>query len=528
MNCFVHIHGVIVPYEDAYMTQPKQSTLSDTHWYSFLIITGATSTAVEITGLRLLAPLFGSSLPVWGSAIAVVIGGLAWGYSIGGRRSQGYVSEHLVLKRAALAASLFVWLPLVFRLALIARDQFLASGSPLILTAFIISLLALLPPSVLFGMVSPLAIQVEATRRQQSAGQVAGRIFNLTTIGSLFGILIPSFITIPLLGTLETIWLFAGLTLLISLVPLLRSSRRYINIAIMVATASLITFLVSRPDPRLVFADETPYQYVMVRRSSEGLTLMFDAGFGTQSVFTEQTYTEGYWDYLAALPALLPFAQDINVLVLGAAASTTERQMQRFWPSTRRFNFTSVEIDGQLFNIADQYFDPPERNAVTADARVFITSDTGSYDIIILDAYTRELTVPWHLATTEFFAAIKPRLSPTGLLAINVNATSANTLWMQSLVKTVSSVFPDVRLVSLPDSCNYLLLASRRLALNEQSTAPLPDSVVPLAATLRTAKVTTMNKGLLLTDNRTPTDLLGLAALLQTDSSSSCHSGAAR
>ncbi|MCH8748473.1 fused MFS/spermidine synthase, partial [Patescibacteria group bacterium] len=477
------------------MTQSKQSTLSDLHWYSFLVVTGATSTAVEITGLRLLAPLFGSSLPIWGSAIAVVIGGLAWGYSIGGRRSQKYVSERLVLGRAALAAGLFVWLPLVFRLALLVRDQFLASGSPLILSALIISLVALLPPSVLFGMVSPLAIQVEAARRQQSAGQVAGRIFNLTTIGSLFGILIPSFLTIPLLGTLETIWLFAGLTLLISLIPLLRSSRQHINIAALVITAGLATFLVNRPDPRLIFADETSYQYITVRENDKGLALMFDAGFGTQSVFTNQPYTDGYWDYLAALPALVPPAQELNILVLGAAASTTERQMQRFWQGTRRFNFTSVEIDGQLPNIADQYFDPPERNIVIADARVFIAADTALHDIIILDTYTRELTVPWHLATTEFFAAMKPRLATTGLLAINLNAASTDTLWIQSLAKTVSSVFPDVRLVSLPNSCNYLLLASRRLVLNEQLPVPLPDIVAPLAATLQTAKVAVTNKG---------------------------------
>lgn len=490
-------------------------------WYIFLFLVGAASTAVEITGLRFLAPLFGSSLPVWGSAIATVLAGLALGYAQGGMRARHGVSESLVLRYATWAAAFFLLLPPLFRLTAWLRTTALSDDIPLlIIPALILAFLALFVPSVAFGMVTPLAVQAEAARRRQGAGQVSGRISTLTTLGSLAGILIPSFLTIPLLGTRATVIIFALLVLGISL-----SHQRLTRVTIIPLVLVLLTALMgvvpSRLPSSIIFTAETAHQHVLVEEKADGRVLMFDAGLGIQSMYAPATYTNGYWDYLAALPAFLPDGKsEISVLVLGAAASTTERQLTRWWQPEITFNFTSVELDGALFDVAAAYFDPPHRHTVVSDARVFAASDTNQYDIIIVDAYSRELTVPFHLVTTEFFQELAPRLAPDGILAINANAAYADTLWLRSLTTTLATVFPEVRIASLPESCNHLLLAGQRSWVNTP-VLPVPAPVTSLLPVFAEAQVPE-RKGWVLTDDYAPTDMLGIFALLEKRQAPAC------
>lgn len=500
------------------------TTKSDLNWYTFLLVVGTASIAVEITGMRFLAPLFGSSLPVWGLAIAAVLAGLAWGYTVGGHLVQHGSSPVIVFRQAAWGATIFLWMPAVFYLAMWLQDfSHQLNSSFYLAPAAFLAYGILFVSSYIFGTVSPLAVQVEADRRHQSAGQVAGRISTLTTLGSLAGILIPSFFTIPLLGSHITVWLFAGLTLSLSVRPLVQEPKHLLRMLFLAALAVLITLTLRTSNNHIIFAKETRHQFVTVQQDGQTRQLVFDANIGIQSIYSPDLYTNGYWDYLASLPVLLPETDtNISVLVLGAAASTTERQMHRFWQDTRTFQFTSVELDGDLFAIADAYFDPPQRQTVTADARQFIASTPDQYDIIAVDAYARELTIPFHLATTQFFAQLSEHIAPNGLLAINVNTVSANSLWLRSLGRTLHEQFPYLRLVHIPRSCNYLLLASHHPLPSENLSAP--SAIIPLLPALQTA-IPLQTDGLLLTDDRSPTDLLGFAALISPTSRASCSDG---
>lgn len=497
---------------------------SDLNWYTFLLVVGTASIAVEITGMRFLAPLFGSSLPVWGLAIAAVLAGLAWGYTVGGHLVQRSSSPVMVFRQAAWGATIFLWMPAVFYLAM-----WLQNFSRQLDSSFYLAPAALLAYGILFvssyvfGTVSPLAVQAESDRRHQSAGQVAGRISALTTLGSLAGILIPSFITIPLLGSHITVWLFAGLTLSLSVPPLIQEPKHLLRMLSLAAIAVLVTLTLRSSGTNTIFAKETRLQYVTVQQHGQTRQLIFDANLGIQSVYSPDLYTNGYWDYLASLPVLLPAAdEDIAVLVLGAAASTTERQMHRFWQNAKSIKFTSVELDGDLFAIADAYFDPPKRQTITADARQFIASTPDQYDIIAVDAYARELTIPFHLASTQFFSQLSDHLTPHGLLAVNINTVSADSLWLRSLGRTLREQFPYLRLVHIPRSCNYLLLASHHPLPSENLVAP--PALTPLLPALQSSTLFRTD-GLLLTDDRSPTDLLGFAALISSTNQTSCSDG---
>jgi spermidine synthase len=480
------------------------------YWKIFLITTGAASTAAEIAGLRLIAPIFGTSLPVWGGVIAAVIAGLAAGYWWGGMRAQRPTTFATVQRHAALAAAVFLLLPLGMHISRLLRDATLAGRSPvLMLAALVLAWLVMLPPSILFGMISPLAVEAQAEQRKDSAGYNAGAVFMLTTVGSLIGILLPSFVLVPLVGTRETIWLFAGAVLLLSAPAL--TSRRAAGAAV-IGLALLIELLILRPlPPGTLYAKESSYQYITVQQEPDGtLALIFDAGFGIQSVKPPGLHTFRYWDYAAALPLYLqPEQQTTDVLVLGAAASTTERQLARFWPD-RHFSFTSVEIDPAVLAAAAMYFDPPERNVVVADARTFVHTDANTYDLIVVDTYAREITVPFHLTTIEFFRQLKERLAPGGLIAINVNADSRDDLFIRSLARTLGRAVPEVSIISISNSCNHLLVGSAEPLPAVLSEAP--DAIRPLLPVMGQV-VAPASGGLVFTDNRAPTDLLGLSAL---------------
>src|SRR5215813_12731741 len=61
-------------------------------WFILLtaFVTGAVVMALEILGSRLLAPVFGNSLFVWGALIGVILAAMSSGYAFGGWLSDRY------------------------------------------------------------------------------------------------------------------------------------------------------------------------------------------------------------------------------------------------------------------------------------------------------------------------------------------------------------------------------------------------------------------------------------------------------
>jgi hypothetical protein len=90
-------------------------------------------------------------------------------------------------------------------------------------------------------------------------------------------------------------------------------------------------------------------------------------------------------------------------------------------------NWTFFEIDPEVVRIAR---DPklfrflsacaPDAPIVLGDARLTLTASAGTYDLIVLDAFSSD-TVPVHLLTREAFAGYLARLSPSGLLMLHIS-----------------------------------------------------------------------------------------------------------
>ncbi|MGH7473311.1 MAG: fused MFS/spermidine synthase, partial [Candidatus Methylomirabilales bacterium] len=67
------------------MTAPSGKAQWSRLWlFVTAFITGAVVMALEILGSRLLAPMFGNSLFVWGALIGVILAAMSSGYATGG------------------------------------------------------------------------------------------------------------------------------------------------------------------------------------------------------------------------------------------------------------------------------------------------------------------------------------------------------------------------------------------------------------------------------------------------------------
>src|SRR5947208_14274918 len=102
----------------------------------------------------------------------------------------------------------------------------------------------------------------------------------------------------------------------------------------------------------------------------------------------------------------------------------------------------------RVVEVASRYFHAPHGDRLrvtTVDGRLFMPRSADRYDIILLDAYLID-SIPFHLATREFFAAARAHLAPGGVLGSNVIGALAGPRsgLFRAIYKTVASVFPTV------------------------------------------------------------------------------------
>ncbi len=157
--------------------------------YVLCFTSGFVIMSMELLGGRVLAPWFGSSIYVWGSIIAVFMASLAAGYLAGGAWSLRSPSlRRFGLLFLAGAALLY---PLVHAAEPAMAWIFSAIEDPRY-GSLAASLLLFVCPTALLGMISPYAVRL-LVRTTVESGQVAGRLYCVSTAGSALGTLGTSF-----------------------------------------------------------------------------------------------------------------------------------------------------------------------------------------------------------------------------------------------------------------------------------------------------------------------------------------------
>ena len=412
--------------------------------YVSVFAAGMTTLALELSASRLLGSVFGTSNIVWANVIGLILVYLTVGYFLGGRwadRSPHFTTFYRLLCWAAFSAGL---VPLAARPVLrAAANAVLDVNAPLLIGSFGVVLILFSVPITLLGTISPFAIRL-AVRNVEGAGSVSGRIYAVSTLGSILGTFTPVLLLIPSIGTARTFLVFAGLLLVIGLWGLAQHDRRraltflWMPLAL-AALASLVLRGALKPVPEggsLLYETESAYNYIQVVSWDGTNHLFLNEGLGLHSVYNPHSlYTGGTWDYYLAAPffnAPPHTPADVTSLALvGLAGGTIPKQYTAvFGP----IPIDGIEIDPAIAQVGRDYFamNEPNLNVIIQDGRLALNASPRTYDVVGVDAY-RLPYIPWHLTTVEFFQEARDHLSNDGVLVINVGRTADDRRLIEAL-----------------------------------------------------------------------------------------------
>jgi len=485
-------------------------TSSNRFLYVFIFVVGTGSLGAEIAAARLMAPFFGASTIVWANTIGIVLVALSVGYWIGGRIADRHPHLRGMSLMVLIAAVMLAIVPLVarplFDVSVDALDEIEAG-------AFVGSLLGVLfllaVPVTLLGAAAPYAIRL-AVPDVEHSGSVSGRLYAISTAGSLCGTWVSALLLIPLVGTQRTFIIFAAGIALVAAVGL---GRRFLVVpaVLFAALAIPVGTVKATDDGEVLFETETENQYVRVIEQEDGdRVLELNEGQAVHSLYRPGTVlTDNVWDGYLILPFAGRSEPPRRMAILGNAAGTTARAYGKYFPTTE---IDGVEIDGELHDVGRRFFamgENPNLTTHTADARPWLRQAEGRYDVIMVDAY-RQPYIPFYLATKEFFELVKERLAPGGVVIVNAGHPEGNDDLETVLGSTMAAVFPTV-IRDPKEDTNTLLLGTEGPAsgeILEDSLADLPPDLRALAA-LEAAKIGPRLSGTeVYTDDRAPVEWL--------------------
>jgi spermidine synthase len=484
-----------------------------------VFVVGSASLGSEIAAARLLAPYFGDSTIIWANTIGVVLVALSVGYWIGGRMADRDATPAGLYRLVLIAAVLLAIVPFLAHpflgLAVDALDT-VAAG------AFVGSLVGVLvlvaTPVLVLGMVSPFAIRL-ALEQIDDAGKTTGRLYAISTLGSLAGTFLSALLLIPLVGTRRTFLAFALALAIVGILGIGRARWAVVPAAVAGALLLPVGIVKAQSDAGRVIDDaDTEYQYARVIQSPGGeRRLELNEGQAIHSLIRPGSYlTGGYWDDMTVLPAAARGGEPPGkIAILGNAGGTVARAVGHYWPDTL---IDGVEIDREVSELGRKWFDmqAPRLRIFTEDARPFLRRTDERYDAILVDAY-RQPYIPFYLSTREFFRLARDRLNPGGRVIINVGHPERSDALEKVLTATMRDAFPSV--VRVPaEATNTILVAGDR-SLTPTSLGPavgrLPTDLQLRARTDADIATPGLRGGRVYTDDKAPVEWLVDTSLVQ-------------
>ena len=494
--------------------------------YFTVFASGMATLGFEFAASRLLGSVFGTSNLVWASIIGLILIYLTVGYFLGGRwadRSPSYQTFYKIIAWGAFSGGLipFISRPVLFQ----AADAFDHLQVGVLLGSFTAVVVLFIVPITLLGAVSPFAIRL-ALKDSRRAGQVSGRVYAISTLGSFLGTFTPDLLLIPLLGTRLTFVVFALVLLTIALVGLglsqgLTSALKFIwMLVVLIILAVIWGRGPIKGSEGQIYETESSYNYIQVLEQDGYRYLRLNEGQGVHSIYhPDRLLYGGTWMQVLSAPFFNPAPyspQQVDRLaIIGLAAGTSARQAAAAFPDVTIDGF---EIDPAIIEVGRKYFDmnQPELNAVAQDGRWGLVTRQAQYELISIDAY-RPPYIPWHFTTQEFFQLTHQRLSSDGVLVLNVGRSPHDQRLLAGLVATIDSVFASVYVMDVPDSFNSMIYATvqptqrRHLEDNLQYLQgqlepdhPLVQAVKRTLANLRPVP----EGGEVFTDNQAPIEMI--------------------
>ncbi|HVA23736.1 MAG TPA: fused MFS/spermidine synthase [Chloroflexota bacterium] len=452
------------------------------YWWAYLVVFVASGCTLilEIVAGRIVAPVVGVSLYTWTSVIGVVLAGISLGNYTGGvvadrwgaRRTLG-----IILSLGGVSSLA------VLPLTRIMTDYQYPDGTSLVTKIVAMTAVIFFPPAFIISMTTPVVIKLSLKDLGQTGG-VVGRIYAISTCGSIFSTFLTGFVLIAFFGT-RTIVLWVGIVLLLLAVTFggLLTGNKAGAAAATAVSAMLAVVVVAASFNLNAFESgctkETNYYCIRVIPTQEDgrqiQQFILDHLIHSFSDVSDPTYL--HYGYEKVYAEMMDYTAkpkpDFSTLELGGGGYTFPRYIEAVYPEAKDAVF---EIDPGVTRAAYEYMglSPNARVQTTnLDARVALQAlpPDRKFDLILGDAFN-DLSVPYHLTTQEFDRELRSRLTPTGFYLANIIDKMQGGRFIPSVVRTLKTVFPNVYVMSEFDSFstpaqNTYVVAASMTALDE-------------------------------------------------------------
>ena len=484
--------------------------------YATEFFSGMSIMAVELGASRLLAPYFSSSQIVWTIIIGTIMIALALGNVWGGRRADLDADPAKLYRRLIFAALWIGAIPVLGKYLILALAGVLivAIDTNLLIWAAFLSCMAIfVAPLFILGTVTPSLVKY-ATDNLQHNGRIVGNLNAFNTIGSIIGTFLPTFVTIPAVGTAITFLMFAGILLSIGIIYFVSIGARKV-----LCVMSVVIFLMCGVagnstgfafwETNLLYEGESIYNYLQVRDTPRQIIFSTNVLFGVQSLKVKGGGLTGYYyDYALAAPLM---SGGKKILILGMGTGTFAEQCRKYFPTA---HVTGVEIDDKITALARKYFELPDAvEVVTYDGRAFLQADENFYDVILVDAF-QDISPPFQMSSTEFFTLVRSHLSAGGVMVVNMNMRGGINDW---LTDTIGQIFPALKIIDVRGVTNRILFAAADEkifdALHARAEALGDEELSRLMIHVAENWQTPVLGDNILTDDRAPVEMLSMRAL---------------
>jgi spermidine synthase len=434
-----------------------------------------------------MAPYVGVSLYTWTSIIGVVLAGISIGAYLGGRIADRYPRSSTLgwlLFLSGLGA--FSISPLT---NLIGGAQFHTS---LMTRILMITTLIFFVPSCLLGMISPVVVKLTLNNLEKT-GNVVGKIYAFSTLGSILGTFATGFFLISWMGT-RYILMTMGIILIISAFifgSFFRSKKTltlfffFLFLSALLPFVGLHVYATTNPEEfsfpaspiesikkmftyafkflleeEAYYFKESDYYTIKLKQNIRGNngnmleSLVLDHLVHSYTDLKDPLYIE--YEYIRMYEEMVRWQAkkrtSLKVLFMGGGGYTFPRFIEAKYPKA---TIHVVEIDPEITRVAKKYLGIPDHTQIRSfneDGRWFVMNckEKGTYDFIFGDAFN-DLSIPYHLTTKEFAMQLKGLLKPDGLLLANVIDSFKKGAFMPSYIRTLEEVFGkgNVHLITL-------------------------------------------------------------------------------
>ena len=450
---------------------------------TILFISGAVVMILELSGSRIVAPFLGTSIYVWTSLIGIILGSLSLGYWLGGQladRKPDYGAFTLLL----LGAALLIGLISFTQTAVLAGIQ--QHIADIRIGAVLAATILFAPASILLGTITPFAVRLKI-RNVSGSGAMVGRLYAISTVGSIVGTFLAGFYLIAYFGS-------GKILMVLSLALFFCAMLAYDNrmspgekiIGACLVACLLPVYGFSAPNRGGVVHDlDTRYNRVIIEDrllAKTGKTVRYlrvDRDWGQSAVVVGEP-DELYFEYNRFYRLVDHFAPaNRQVLLIGGGAYTYPRDYLRRNPLA---TIDVVEIDPAFTELAKRYFyltDDPRMTIYHEDGRTFLNRSHRQYDAVFVDIFKSAASPPFQLTTVEAMRSMAQRLRPGGVLLTNIYASilGSKGRFLRAAYQTLQAVFPRVLVfpVQFPEN-GHAVQNILLVALTQKSTPALSSA----------------------------------------------------